>query len=124
MARKNNLQFTMIFSCPAQHVSEGDRIFRSHAAWMERTHHRSGDKALLIYDLSKAPEMENPMDSNSGTTGNTLFIISEVYAGSAGLDDHWKQAGENWQDFGALNEWMAHCKVTLVNGAPIQHSLW
>lgn len=124
MAHKGNLQFVMIFKVPANLVAEGDRIFRSHAAWMERTHHRDGDKALLIYDLSKAPEMENPMDPNSKTTGNTLFILAEVYRGPAGLADHWAQAQENWEDFGALNEWMGKCEFTLVNGAQIVHSLW
>lgn len=124
MARKNNIQFTMIFTCPPAHVAEGDRIFTSHAKWMERTHHRSGEKALLIYDLSKAPEMKDPMDPNSGTTGNMNFVISEVYASPAGLEDHWKQAGENWEDFPALQQWMGHCKFTLINGAAIVHSLW
>lgn len=124
MARKGNLQFTMIFTTSPENVSEGDQIFRSHAAWMERTHHKSGDKALLIYDLSKTPEMKDPMDPDSGTTGNTLFIISEVYASPAGLQDHWQQAAENWEDFDRMKAWMSKGKITLVNGANIVHSLW
>lgn len=124
MARKNNIQFTMIFTVSPENVAEGDQIFKSHAAWMERTHYRSGDKALLVYDLSKAPEMENPMDPNSSPTGNTQFILSEVYESPAGLEDHWKQAGENWEDFGKLQEWMGKGDFLLVNGAKIVHSLW
>lgn len=124
MAHVGNLQFTMIFNVSAENVGEGDRIFKSHAAWLAETHHRTGEKALLVYDLSKAPEMKDPMDPNSGTTGKTLFIISEVYAGPEGLNDHWKQAGENWKDFDALKAWMGKGSFTLVNGAPIVHSLW
>lgn len=124
MARKGKLQFTMIFTVSQNLVAEGDRIFRSHAAWMERTHHRTGDKALLIYDLSKAPEMKDPMDPNSDATGNTQFILSEVYEGPAGLQDHWQQASENWEDFGALQAWMSKGSFVLVNGAGIVHSLW
>lgn len=114
----------MIFTVPAGLVAEGDRIFNSHAAWMEKTHHRTGEKALLIYDVSKAPEAKDPMDPNSGTTGNTVFVLSEVYESPAGLQDHWQQAQENWKDFGALNQWMGKCNFTLVNGAKIIHSLW
>ena len=124
MARKGNIQFTMIFTMPAEHVAEGDRIFKSHAAWMERTHYRSGEKALLIYDLSKAPEMKDPMDPNSEPSGKTNFILSEVYESPAGLQDHWAQAAENWEDFGNLQAWMGKGNFTLINGAPIVHSLW
>lgn len=123
MARKDKIQFTMIFTVSPENVAEGDRIFKSHAAWMERTHHRSGDKALLVYDLSKTPEMKDPMDPNSGTTGNTQFVLAEVYESPAGLEDHWKMA-ENWEEFDALKTWMGKGQFTLVNGANIMHSLW
>jgi hypothetical protein len=59
-------------------VAEGYRIFRSHGPWMEATHHRTGDKALLSYNVSKASELSNPVDSNSAPTGNTLFILNEI----------------------------------------------
>ncbi len=124
MSRTNNIQFIMTFSAPAEHVAEGDRIFNSHAKWMERTHYKDGDKALLIYDVSKAPEMADPMDPDSRPTGNTIFAICEVYKSPAGLQDHWQQAQDNWEDFGALNEWMENCELTMVNGAKVLHSLW
>ena len=41
---------------------------------MEGTHHRTGAKALLTDNVSKAPELSNPMDLNSTPTGNTCFI--------------------------------------------------
>jgi len=124
MARKDRIQFNMVFTVPAEQVTEGDRIFKSHAAWMERTHHRDGEKALLVYDLSKAPEMENPMDPDSGPTGNTHFVLCEVYESPAGLQDHWQQAEESWEDFDALKEWMGKGSFQLVNGAKIINSLW
>lgn len=124
MARKGNIQFNMIFTVPADQVAEGDRIFKSHAAWMARTHHRSGDKEMLIYDLSKAPEMKDPMNPDSGPTGRTHFVLCEVYKGPAGLEDHWRQAAESWEDFEALKSWMGKGEFLLVNGAEIVHSLW
>jgi len=124
MAHSGKLQFLVVISAPQEHVAEGDRIFASHAEWMKRTHYKEGDKALLIYDVSKTAEMENPMDPNSKPSGNTVFVLAEVYEGPAGLQDHWQQAQENWADFGGLQDWLGKCKVTMVNGANIIHSLW
>ena len=88
------------------------------------THHRDGEKALLTYNVSKAPELSNPMDPNSALTGNTCFVLNEIYESDAGVVDHFQQAMENWQDFPALAKWMEKCKVTVVPSAPIFNSLW
>ena len=124
MAHSGKLQFLVVMSVPAEHVAEGDRLFESHADWMKRTHYREGNKALLVYDVSKAAEMENPMDPNTRPTGNTVFVLAEVYEGPEGLQDHWQQAQENWADFSSLRDWLGKCKVTMVNGSRIIHSLW
>jgi len=124
MSHSGKLQFLVVMSSPAGEVAEGDRLFKSHAEWMSKTHYKDGSKALLSYDVSKGPEQENPMDPNTKATGNTVFILSEVYEGAEGLQDHWQQAQGNWPDFGALLTWLGKVKVTMVNGAGIQHSLW
>jgi hypothetical protein len=124
MSHSGKLQFLVVMSSPAGEVAEGDRLFKSHAEWMSGTHYKIGSKALLAYDVSKAPEMENPMDPNTKATGNTVFILSEVYEGPEGLQDHWQQAQSNWPDFSALTNWLGKVKVTMVNGAGIEHSLW
>lgn len=124
MAHKNKLQFTIVFTISPEHVEEGDKLFNSHAEWMERTHHKTGEKALLTYDVSKAPEMENPMDPNSGKTGNTVYVLSEVYESPTGLADHWQQADASWKDFKNFKDWMGRNKFILVNGSEINHSLW
>ena len=92
MAHQGKVQLTIVIVAPPDQVQEGDRIFESHAPWMEATHHRTGDKALLIYDVSKAPELSNPLDPSSPETGNTYFILSEVYESEAGVADHFQQA--------------------------------
>ena len=124
MAHHGKIQLTYVIVAPADQVEEGDRLFRSHAPWMEATHHGEGDKALLSYNVSKAPELSNPMDPNSAPTGNTCFILSEIYETEGGVADHFKQAGASWQDFPALGEWLEKCKVTGVPAAPIINSLW
>ena len=124
MAHKGKIRLTFIIIAPPDQVGEGDRIFRSHAPWMESTHHRTGDKALLSYDVSKAPELSNPMDASSPPTGNTCFVLNEIYETEAGVADHFEQAEASWEDFPALGKWLEKCKVTAVPAAPIINSLW
>lgn len=124
MAHKGKIQLIYVFVAPPDQVEEGDRIFRGHAPWMEATHHRGGNKALLSYNVSKAPELSNPMDPNSAPSGNTCFILSEIYETEAGVTDHFQQAESSWKDFPALLEWAEKCTVTGVAAAPIINSLW
>ena len=124
MSYEGNVQLTIIFTATPDLVKEGDRIFDSHAAWMAKTHYREGNKALLLYNIVKGPELANPVDPSSKATGNTCFVLTEVYESPAGVEDHWKQGAESWQDFPALAAWAGRCKVTTLHGAPIIHSLW
>jgi hypothetical protein len=124
MAYHGKIRLTYVIVAPSDQVQEGDRIFRSHAPWMKATHHRDGDKALLSYDVSKAPELSNPMDQNSAPTGNTCFILTEIYQTEAGPADHFQQATASWQDFPALVKWLEKCKVSGVPAATIINSLW
>jgi hypothetical protein len=124
MSHKGNIQLIYIFAAPPDQVAEGDRIFRSHGPWMEATHHREGDKALLSYKVSKAAELSNPVDSNSAPTGKTTFILNEIYETNAGVTNHFQLSQSTWQDFPALVKWMEKCKVTGLPAAPIINSLW
>ena len=124
MTYDDKIQLTIIIVAPPDQVAEGDRIFRSHAPWMEATHHRAGAKALLSYNVSKGPELSNPMDLNSAPTGNTYFVLTEIYETEAGVVDHFQQTTASWKDFPAIVQWMEKCKVTFVPAAPIINSLW
>ena len=124
MSHKGKTQISFIFTAPPDLVAEGDRIFASHAAWMEKTHHRDGELALLLYNVVKGPELSIPMDPSSAPTGNTNFTLTEVYANPAGLADHWKQGAESWQDFNAVMAWAGKVKVSVLHGSPVTYSLW
>ncbi len=124
MAHKGKIQLTFVIVAPPDQVEEGERLFRTHGPWMEATHHHEGDKALLSYNVSKAPELSNPMDPNSAATGNTCFILSEIYETEAGVADHFQQAEASWLDFSGLGDWLAKCTITGVPAAPIINSLW
>ena len=124
MANLGKTQLIYVITAPPDQVEEGDRIFRSHGPWMQATHPRDGEKALLTYDVSKAPELSNPFDPNSAPTGNTCFILNEIYESEAGVEAHFQLAMSGWQDFPALADWLGKCKVSGVAAAPIFNSLW
>jgi len=124
MSHKGKVQLTIIFTASPDLVEEGDRIFESPAKWMEGSHYREGDKALLRYNIVKGPELSNPLDPSSEPTGNTNFVLNEVYDSQAGVEDHWKQGAESWKDLPALAEWAGKCKVTALHGSPVILSLW
>ena len=125
MSHKGKVQITIVFTATPDMVEEGDRLWASHAAWMEASHYREGDKALLRYNLSKGEELSNPIDPSSSPTGNTVYVLTEVYETQAGVEDHWKQGSEDWKDFNALLAWAGNCNVTaLPIGGPVIHSLW
>lgn len=124
MAYHGKIQFNFVIVAPPDAVEEGKRLFGTHAPYMEATHHRDGDKALLTYNVAVAPQLSNPLDPTSAPTGNTCFVLSEIYETEAGVADHFEQSMARWQDFPALVQWLAKCEVSGVAAAPIVHSLW
>ena len=124
MSTIGKTQITIIYIATPDIVEEGERVFQKHAEWMEKTHPREGELALLRYNIIKAPELMEPFNPNSEPTGNTMFVLDEMYETQAGLDEHWRMAAEEWEDMPALVEWSAKCKaVTAHNGVAIQ-GLW
>ena len=124
MTYHDKTQLIGIFIAPPDQVAEGDRIFKSHRAWMEATHYRNGEKALLSYNVSKGPELSNPLDPNSAPTGNTCFVLNEIHESKAGVLDGFEQTNSTWRDFPAAVKAMEKCKVMAVTGATIFNSLW
>ena len=90
MGHLGKTQLTYVISAPPDQIAEGDRIFGSHDPYMESSHHRSGDKALLTYNVSKAPELTNPLDTSSAPTGNTIFVLHEIHETEAGVTNHFE----------------------------------
>lgn len=108
-----NVTLTIIIDSPAELEAEGDRIFSQHAAWMEDSHYREGEKALLQYNVAKT-EVED---------GRVVFVLSEVYASEAGIADHIAQAQQD-DHYAPFIAWRNQCQVTVVRSGMIVHSLW
>ena len=122
--QEGKIQLIIVAVANEEQTVEGKRLFTSHAPWMKSTHHQEGDKALLRYNVSMAPELSNPLDPESEPTGNTIFNLNEVYESPAGVADHFAQAPESWDDYDAFMAWIAATGATVVPAAPIKHSLW
>jgi len=104
-------------------VAEGDRIFASHSEFMTG-HSRNGDTALLSYKISKGPELSNPVDPNSEPTGNTIFVLNEIYETPAGVPEHWRLAVQDWQDLPAFMDWSAKANVQTLHSGEVVQGRW
>jgi len=124
MAYQGKTRLTYVIVSPPDAVAEGDRIFASHATWMAGTHHRSGPKTLHTYDVSKSMELSNPFDPDSEPTGNTCFVLNEIYETDEGVSDHFRMGVDGWEDFPALVEWLGRCNVSGAPAGRIFNSLW
>lgn len=124
MSHEGKTQITFIFTAKPDQVAEGDRLFASHAKWMARTHYRDGKLALLRYNVVKGPELSNKLDPSSRPTGNTCFVLDEVYETPAGLEDHWQQGAASWEDYRPFLAWASAVDLTVLHGSPVIHSLW
>lgn len=124
MSHQGKVQYTSVLIVPPELVDDVERMFESHASWMEETHHREGDRALLLYNVARAPERSNPLDPESDLTGRTCFFLTEVYETEAGIADHLRQADESWVDYEAAQELLSRCRVVGATSAEIVHSLW
>ncbi len=110
-------QFFAAFKCPPEHEGEGDQILAHHAEWVARTHPREGDNALLQYTVTKGTD----------EYGNIVFLLYEVYATMAGVENHTRIALDDEEDSRVrdLIAWADKCDGS-IRGATgeVLHSLW
>jgi hypothetical protein len=123
MSDVGKTNIVVMWTVPADEVAEGDRIFASHVEWMAG-HPREGDTALVSYKISKGPEWSNPVDPTSEPTGDTIFVLSEVYESPAGVAEHWRQAAGSWQDLPAFMAWSDRVKVGTLHSGTVVHGHW
>lgn len=124
MAHKGKIQLLITFVVTPDKVAEVDRLVASHGSWMAEGHHRQGPKALLSYDFSKGPELKSPLDPTSAPTGNTRYVLNEIYESPAGIEDHWQQSQKTWKDFSAMVDILSASNVQTLHGGVISQSLW
>jgi hypothetical protein len=124
MANKGKTQLLITWVASPDKVSAMDQLAASHGSFMAKTHDRDGSNALVSYELSKGPELENPLDPSSKSTGNTRYVLSEVYSSPSGIADHWRQSQESWSDFATMVEMLSSCDTQTLHCGSIAESLW
>jgi len=82
--------FHVAFKVPNDSIQRMEDFLKTHQNFMRETHHVKGELGPLVlsYAVFKAPELNNPLDPNSGETGNTLYGITEIYNGPDGAAAH------------------------------------
>jgi hypothetical protein len=125
MSYKGKTHFNVTWVVDSGDEAEWDRIFASHAAWMQG-HPRQGEAALLSYSVSKGPELSNPLDPNSEPTGKTMYVLDEYYESPVGVARHWQDGMENWaDDLGAVMKASAKATtVTTLHSGTVTQGLW
>ena len=78
--------FHLAFRVPDEESSRLDVFFEAHERFMRETHFTEGETEprVLVYNITKCPELKNPLNPDEGTTGYTLFGLHEVYRGPEG----------------------------------------
>ncbi len=82
--------FHIAFKVPNDSIQRMEVFLKTHQKFMRETHNVKGEvePLVLTYAVLKAPELNNPLDPNSGETGNTLYGITEIYNGPEGAAAH------------------------------------
>jgi len=120
--------FNFSFVVSADKEKEWDEAFESHGEWMRETHSlivkpdpTYGMLGTLVdYYVSKAPEMNNPLDPNEGTTGKFIYTLNEVYTRPEGTEAH-MEAAPSWKSFEKFLGLVGESQATMVmHGEVIQ----
>ena len=116
---KKQLQYLWFFKPELKDIAK--RVAEDHVKWMNETHTKEGDKALLMLNWSIGPEFKDGKE-----TGNLSLILTEIYETQAGINDHFEQAQNNSSyfrdDFG---DFESKCESYVkINSSDIIQSMW
>ena len=113
----------IVWRVPASDESIVDKYWKDHETWMQKSHNYGlqGDDStsprLLKFYIAKGKELNNPMDTASGFTGNILYVMAEVYAAPEGISKHMEKGGAEWPGMKDLGPWHAKYGVFMEAGS-------
>ena len=115
---KKQLQFIWIFKPELTDVAK--RVAEDHVKWMNETHTKEGEKALIVLNWSIGPELKEGTE-----TGNIALILTEIYENQDGIDDHFKKAQDNKSYFrDDLDEFSKNCEqIITIHSSDIIQSM-
>ena len=117
--------FHVAFKVPNNDSERMDSFLETHEKFMRETHFIDGDTepVILCYAVFKSPEYNNPLDPESGDTGNTLYGICEIYNGPEGAGAHMELGQQREAMFSELMALTAEYCVSGILGAPVIRSM-
>jgi hypothetical protein len=82
--------FNLGFAVPDADVADVDVFFANHKAFMDETHFTTGstEPKVLFYTVTKTPELKDPSNLSSGSTGKTLYSLTEIYRNMKSCEAH------------------------------------
>jgi hypothetical protein len=119
--KTGSVGFHVAFKVPNDSINRMETFLETHQKFMRETHHIGGtvEPVILAYAVLKSPELNNPLDPNSGETGNTLYGITEIYNGPEGAMAHMELGQQREQMFSELVELTNKYCVAGILGAPV-----
>ena len=113
--------FHIAFKVPNDSIQKMEAFLKTHQKFMRETHHVKGkvEPLVLTYAVLKAPEFNNPLDPNSGETGNTLYGITEIYNGPEGAMAHMELGQQREKMFSELVTLTNEYCISGILGAPV-----
>ena len=123
--KKNCIGFHVAFKVPNDKSARMDNFLETHEAFMQETHHIEGnvEPIVLCYAVMKSPELNNPLNPESGETGYTLYGITEIYNGPEGAQAHMKLGQSRESMFSELVSLTNEYCVAGILGAPVIRSM-
>lgn len=95
----------MVWKVPADMEGEMDAYWKSHEDFMRATHAGVDEPKCLSYYIAKGKMLNNPMDMESGETGDLMYIMSETYAEFDHIPKHFALADEKWPGLDKMGEY-------------------
>ena len=93
----------LIVIAPKDKVEEVEKIFNKHGDWM-KSFYADDNEHLLHGYFTKAPELNNPLDPNSGETGGMIFTINEQFSSMESVirNEEHAQKNDYFPEFGEI----------------------
>jgi len=111
----------VIWRVPASDEKEVDAFWKSHEAFMRKTHVMGKDGAdkvhLTSFSINKGKELNDPMDPEQGETGNFLYVMSESYVAPEDVAGHMATAESTWSEFSKFPDFMEKYAIFAQVGA-------
>ena len=119
--KTGSIGFHVAFVVPNNDTPRMESFLETHEKFMRETHHIEGDvePIILCYAVLKSPELNNPLDPESGETGNTLYGITEIYNGPEGAGAYMNLGQQRESMFSELVALTNEYCVLGILGAPV-----